>query len=68
MSEDQALSYVTASAAALELPLDAVRAQRVAVYLQRTAVMAAPLMQLPLAPEAELAEIYCPAPPSRPKA
>lgn len=68
MREAQALSYVIASAAALDLPLDAARAQRVAVYLQRTAAMAEPLMQLPLTPEDELAEIYCPAPPSQPKA
>lgn len=67
MSEAEALSYVIASAAALDLPLDADRAQRVAANLQRTAAMAAPLMKLPLAPEAELAEIYCPAPP-RPRA
>ncbi len=63
MSESEALSYVIASAAALDLPLDEERARRVAVNLQRTAAMAAPLMKLPLAPEAELAEIYCPAPP-----
>jgi hypothetical protein len=63
MSESEALSYVIASAAALDLPLDKARAQRVAANLQRTAAMAAPLMKLPLAPEAELAEIYCPAPP-----
>lgn len=63
MSESEALSYVIASAAALDLPLDAARAQRVALNLQRTAAMAAPLMKLPLAPEVELAEIYCPASP-----
>ncbi|MFZ5566617.1 MAG: DUF4089 domain-containing protein [Pseudomonadota bacterium] len=67
MSEAEALSYVIASAAALDLPLDAARAQRVAANLQRTAALAAPLMKLPLAPEAEPAEIYCPAPP-RPRA
>ncbi|HBH39987.1 MAG TPA: DUF4089 domain-containing protein [Curvibacter sp.] len=68
MSESEALSYVIASAAALNLPLDEAQALRVAANLQRTAAMAAPLMKLPLAPEAELAEIYCPAPPrnSRP--
>ena len=63
MSEAEALSYVIASAAALDLPLDEARARRVATHLQRTAAMAAPLMKLPLPPEAELAEIYCPAPP-----
>ena len=62
MSESEALSYVIASAAALDLPLDEARAQRVATHLQRTAALAGPLMKLPLAPEAELAEIYCPAP------
>lgn len=63
MSEAEALSYVIASATALQLPLDAAQAQRVAGHLQRTAAMAAPLMKLPLTPDAELAEIYCPAPP-----
>ncbi len=63
MSESEALSYVIASAAALDLPLDAARAERVAANLQRTAAIAAPLMKLPLAPDAELVEIYCPAPP-----
>ena len=63
MSEAEALSYVIASAAALDLPLDEARARRVATNLQRTAALAAPLMKLPLAPETELAEIYCPAPP-----
>ncbi|MFN4359469.1 MAG: DUF4089 domain-containing protein [Hylemonella sp.] len=62
MSEAEALSYVIASAAALQLPLEAAQAQRVAGHLQRTAAIAAPLMQLPLAPEDELAEIYRPAP------
>jgi hypothetical protein len=62
MSEAEALSYVVASATALGLPLDTAQTQRVAVNLQRTAALAAPLMQLPLAPEDELAQIYSPAP------
>jgi hypothetical protein len=62
MSEAEALSYVIASATALGLPLDTAQTQRVAVNLQRTATLAAPLMQLSLAPEDELAEIYSPAP------
>jgi len=66
MTDTEALGYVQANAAALGLPLDATRAQRVAQQLQRTAAMAAPLMQLPLAPEDELAEIYCPNRPSGP--
>ncbi len=67
MNESEALSYVIASAAALQLPLDAGRAQRVAAHLQRTAALAGLLEALPMTPEDELAEIYCPAPPA-PKA
>jgi Protein of unknown function (DUF4089) len=60
MNETQTLAYVQASAAALGVPLDAARAQRVAGHLQRTAALAQLLEQFPLAPEDELAEIYCP--------
>ena len=61
MSEAEALSYVIASAAALELPLDPTRAQRVAVHLHRTAGLAAQLQAWPLTPEDEPAEVYRPA-------
>ena len=65
MSEAQVLAYVHASAAALALPLDTARAQRVAGHLQHTAALAQLLEQVPLAPHDELAEIYCPLRPSR---
>ena len=55
-------AYVRASAALLELPLDDAQVQRVAVQLARTRAMVAPLRALPLAPEAEPAQLYCPAP------
>ena len=60
MNEEQTLAYVKASGVALGLPLDAARAARVAAHLQRTAALAQLLEQFPLAPEDELAEIYCP--------
>lgn len=61
MDDTQALAYVTASAAALGLPLDSARAARVAAHLQRTAALAALLQGAELAPHDELAEIYSPA-------
>lgn len=60
MTGDDTLAYVHASARALNLPLDAARAQRVAAHLQRTAALVQPLMDLALPPELELAEIYQP--------
>lgn len=60
MTDVELLAYVKASASALDLPLDAARAQRVAGHLARTAVMAQLLDAVPLAPEDELAEIYSP--------
>ena len=65
MTDAQVLAYVHASAAALNLPLDKARAQRVASQLLRTAALAQLLEQVPLAPDDELAEIYCPMPPAR---
>ncbi|NIM40924.1 MAG: DUF4089 domain-containing protein [Hydrogenophaga sp.] len=62
MNEDQTLAYVQAAAVALELPLEAARAARVATHLQRTAAMAALLQAYPLDDDAEPAEVYCPAP------
>jgi hypothetical protein len=67
MNNDLALAYVRASAAALGLPLDTARAQRVAGHLQRTAALAQLLEQSALGPDDELAEIYKPKPP-RPSA
>lgn len=61
MTESEALAYVIASAAALKVPMDAARAQRVATHLQRTAGMADLLLAHPLEVDDEPAEIYCPA-------
>ena len=58
MNCDQTLAYVKASAALLRLPLDAARAQRVALHLERTAGLASLLEAFDMAPEDELAEIY----------
>jgi hypothetical protein len=62
MNEAQALAYVQAAAAVLDLPLDAERAARVATHLQRTAAMAQGLQDFPLEDDAEPAEVYRPAP------
>ncbi|MGE0331903.1 MAG: DUF4089 domain-containing protein [Ramlibacter sp.] len=62
MNDEQILTYVKASAAAMGIPLDAARAQRVAGHLERTAALAALLERVPLAPEDELAEIFNPDP------
>lgn len=66
MNDTRMLAYVETTAALLQLPLDTARTQRVAVNLQRTAVMAALLEAVPLVAHDELAEIYRPAafPPS----
>jgi Protein of unknown function (DUF4089) len=60
MNEEETLAYVKAAAAAVTLPLDPVRAARVATHLQRTAGLAQLLEQFEMAPDVELAEIYCP--------
>jgi hypothetical protein len=60
MTEDEALTYVQAAAAALALPLDAAQAQRVAIHLARTAALAALLDGVEMAPHDEIAEIYDP--------
>jgi hypothetical protein len=56
------LDFVRASARLLDLPLDDAQVARVATHLARTRAMVAPLRLLPLVPDAEPAEIYCPAP------
>lgn len=61
LDDDALLSYVQLTAPLLALPLDAQRAQRVAQHLARTAALAALLEEVPLRPEDEPAEIYCPA-------
>ena len=62
MDEREVLNYVKAAAQAVHLPLDEARAAAVAVHLGRTVAMARLLDGADLAPEQELAEIYCPAP------
>lgn len=61
MTDIRMLAYVETTATLLKLPLDAARAQRVALNLQRTAVLAQLLENVPLAVHAELVEIYRPA-------
>jgi hypothetical protein len=62
MNDDAVLSYVHASAALLDLPLEDGQAQRVATYLRSTAAMARLLEDAPLTVEDEPAALYCPAP------
>ena len=62
MEPDDVLAYVKASAKLLTLPLDDVRALRVAQHRERTAGLAQLLEGTALSPENELVEIYCPAP------
>ncbi len=61
MNDTRMLAYVETAAALLKLPLDAARTQRVALHLQRTAVLAALLEAVPLVAHDEPAEIYRPA-------
>lgn len=58
MTDAEVLNYVQSSAAALGLPMDAGRTQRVAVHLTRTAALAQLLLDTPMEPHDELAEIY----------
>lgn len=62
MEESEVLPYVKSAAAAIGVPLDAARANAVAQHFARTVAIARVLDHAPLAPEVELAEIYCPAP------
>ena len=62
MEESEVLQYVQAAAQVVRLPLDADRAQSVATHFTRTLAIARVLDDALLAPEQELAEIYCPAP------
>lgn len=62
MTEDEVLAYVRSAARVLDLSLDPARAQAVAGHFARTAAMARLLEGASLAPEDELAELYCPAP------
>ncbi|WP_287067697.1 MULTISPECIES: DUF4089 domain-containing protein [Ramlibacter] len=58
----QVLAHVHASAALLGLPLDEARAQAVAGHLLRSAGLAALLEAVPMPPDLEPAEVWCPAP------
>jgi len=60
MTDTEILTYVQASAAALGLPLDAARTERVVAHFTRTAALAQLLLDAPMAPHDELAEIYKP--------
>jgi len=62
MNEADVLNYVRSTATLLGIPVDDERARRVASHLQRTVAMAAMLDAANLPANAELAEIYCPAP------
>jgi hypothetical protein len=62
MTDEEVLSYVKASAAALGLTLDETQQQRVAVHLARTAGMAGQLSAYGLTVADEPAEIYSPLP------
>jgi hypothetical protein len=56
------LNYVKAASALLELPLDAARAEAVALQLGRTMEMARQLEDFDIALGVETSEIFCPAP------
>ena len=62
MTAADILNYVRSTATLLGMPVDDERARRVASHLQRTVAMAAMLDAANLPADAELAEIYCPAP------
>ncbi len=62
MTDFQALAYVNASSAALGLPMDAARAQRVAAYLQLASGFAQLIESVEMGPDAEPAELFAPAP------
>lgn len=61
MEESEVLDYVKSAALVIGLPLDEARALAVAQHFGRTVAIARVLDSAPLAPEHELAEIYCPA-------
>lgn len=62
MEESEVLAYVKAAAQAAGLPLGEVRTRAVAEHFGRTLALARALDAAELAPEHELAEVYCPAP------
>jgi len=62
MQDEDLLAYVTAAARLVAVPLDATRAQAVAVHLARTAALARALESAGLTSEDEPAEVFCPAP------
>ncbi len=62
MDDTDALAFVKAAAKAVSLPLDEAQAQRVAVHMQRTSLMAAQLDAFSMHVDMEPAEVYSPAP------
>jgi len=62
MEESQVLNYVQAAALAVGLQVDPARAHAVAQHFGRTLAMARALDDIPLSPEQEPSEIFCPAP------
>jgi hypothetical protein len=58
----EVVQYVRTTASFLDLPLDDAQVERVAVHLNRTKGMVAPLVALPLRPDEDPPEIYQPAP------
>ena len=58
----QIQDYVRATARFLALPLDDAQVERVAAHLARTEALVAGLQAMPLPPDLETAEIFCPAP------
>ena len=62
MDDTEALAFVKAAAAAVSLPLDDAQAQRVAVHMQRTSLMAAQLDAFSMSVDIEPAEVFSPAP------
>jgi len=62
LSSEETQDYVRSTARFLALPLSEAQVLRVAVHLERTRGMVAALQHVPLHPELEPAEIYCPAP------
>ena len=62
MAEKEAFAFVCASAAALGLGLGDAQALRVTAHFRRTSALATLLAAVPLKPDAEPAQLYCPQP------
>lgn len=62
MNQSQAQGHARAVGATLGIPMDEGRVERVAFYLALTARIMGELERIPLGPEVEPAEVFCPAP------